>query len=222
MTPPDVPRFKFPKIWHLPWSDGFDSRSDRVFSLQQILDFFSGREVVVTEKMDGENCSMYSNFIHARSVDGRDHPSRSWVKRLHSRIRLGIPEGWRVCGENLAAKHSIFYDTLPSPFLAFAVYDESNRCLGWDEMAARAEALGIPTVPVLFRGGYDERLVRDCQIGRSSFGSAEQEGYVVRLVSDIGWDQHEHSFAKYVRRCHVQTDEHWMEEKMVWNGFPKV
>jgi len=39
-----------------------------------------GREVVVTEKMDGENTTMYCDNIHARSIDGRHHPSRDWVK----------------------------------------------------------------------------------------------------------------------------------------------
>ena len=35
-----------------------------------------GKQVIVTEKMDGENTSMYRHRIHARSIDSLPHPSR--------------------------------------------------------------------------------------------------------------------------------------------------
>src|SRR3546814_8478297 len=75
---------------------------------------FEGKRVIVTEKMDGENTTLYRDYIHARSVDGRSHPSRDWVKQFRSGIAADIPEDWRVCGENLFAKHSIHYTALRS------------------------------------------------------------------------------------------------------------
>ena len=58
--------YKYPRTFHLPWSPGVAS-DDKVI---ESLDAFVGREVVVTEKMDGENSSLYSNgHIHARSMD---------------------------------------------------------------------------------------------------------------------------------------------------------
>ena len=105
---------KFPKISHLPWSEGVDERTDRVFSQVDVAENFQGREVVVTEKMDGENTSMYGDYIHARSLNSRNHPSRNWVKNLHAGIAHEIPDGWRVCGENVYAEHSIHYRGLPS------------------------------------------------------------------------------------------------------------
>lgn len=36
--------------------------------------------VVITEKMDGENTTLYRDGLHARSLDSRHHPSRNWVK----------------------------------------------------------------------------------------------------------------------------------------------
>lgn len=72
---------------------------------------FIGREIVVTEKMDGENTTVYKDgYVHARSVDVTSKPWQSW---LHSRVCIAckaLPDGWRVCGENLYAKHSISYD----------------------------------------------------------------------------------------------------------------
>jgi RNA ligase len=94
---------KYPRTYHLPWSEGIQD-DDRTL---ESLDAFAGRRVVVTEKMDGENTSLYRDHLHARSLDGRHHPSRNWVKQFWSRLRADIPEGWRICGENLYARHSI-------------------------------------------------------------------------------------------------------------------
>ena len=101
---------KYPRSPHLPWSEGGTSDDAYLFD----TDHFAGKEVVITEKMDGENTSMYRDGIHARSIDGRHHPSRDWVKALHGKICLEIPEGWRLCGENLYARHSIAYEELES------------------------------------------------------------------------------------------------------------
>lgn len=105
-------RYKYPRTLHLPWSESVQSDDKMVSSCQH----FEGKEVVVTEKMDGENTSIYCDGIHARSLDSRHHPSRSWVKGLQARIGWQIPEGWRLCGENVYAVHSIRYDDLESYF----------------------------------------------------------------------------------------------------------
>ncbi|MBT4140719.1 MAG: RNA ligase family protein [Candidatus Latescibacteria bacterium] len=119
---------KYPRTPHLPWSQG-QSRDDQVLSTTQ---HFEGKEVIVTEKMDGENTTMYHDHIHARSTTSSPHPSRDWVKKLWSQIQFNIPKGLRVCGENVFAKHSIHYRALPSYFLVFAIFEE-NVCLSWKE-----------------------------------------------------------------------------------------
>ena len=88
-----------------------------------------GREVVVTEKLDGENTTMYTDYIHARSLDSHHHPSRDWVKQLHGEIGYKIPVGWRVCGENMYARHSIVYYDLTTYFYGFSIWDETNTAL---------------------------------------------------------------------------------------------
>ena len=87
---------------------------------------FGGQEVIVSEKIDGENSNIHPNYFHARSIDGRNHISRTWIKNLHSKICYNIPEGWRICGENTYAKHSIYYSKLPSYFLVFAIFNEKT------------------------------------------------------------------------------------------------
>ena len=208
---------KFPKILHLPWSEGVDERTDRVLSPARVEENFAGQEVVVTEKLDGENTTMYRDFMHARSIGGRSHPSRNWVKNLHARIAHEIPEGWRVCGENMYAAHSIHYVNLPSFFIVFAVYNGRNICIPWEETCECAQLLGLPVVPLLCRGTYDEARVRACHTGRSAYAGSGQEGYVMRRAGEISWSAHAGSFGKFVRKGHVQTSHGWMHRRIGLN-----
>jgi hypothetical protein len=208
---------KFPKISHLLWSDGADEQTDRVFTPDELRASFDGQEIVVTEKLDGENTSMYSDYIHARSLNSRNHPSRNWVKNLHAKIAHNIPDGWRVCGENLYAKHSIQYRNLPSYFLVFAIYNEKNECLSWDETVEFARLLELDAVPVLYRGVYDEGRIKACFTGQSAFTGSQQEGYVIRLASAIPWRRHRFSLGKFVRASHMQTVHGWMHRAVVVN-----
>jgi len=150
-------------------------------------------------------------------VSSRHHPSRSWVKNLHAQIRLEIPDGWRIVGENVYAKHSIHYTGLPSYFFVFAVFDEHGVSLPWGETVDCATGLGLSKVPVLRRGKFDCSWIRDFDEGRSQFGDSEREGYVVRRWGSISPHEHHISVAKYVRAGHVQTDEHWMRQQIVPN-----
>ena len=89
---------------------------------------FEGREVVVTEKRDGENTSLYRNgIIHARSLDGRNHPWQDVIKAKWAKVCYLLPEGWRVVGENLRAEHSIRYETLSDWLEVFALFDQYNN-----------------------------------------------------------------------------------------------
>lgn len=205
---------KYPRTPHLPWSPG--ASKDDVYLLDP-GPVFAGKEVVATEKMDGENTSMYRDHIHARSLDSLHHPSRTWVKSIHGTIAQNIPEGWRVCGENMYAQHSIKYDSLKSYFLVFSVWDDTNTCLSWQDTEEWADLLGLLTVPVLYRGPWDEQAIRNLYNPSTDVGT--KEGYVVRVASSFDYSDFGKSVAKYVRRGHVQTDEHWMLKEVVPNGI---
>jgi hypothetical protein len=207
---------KYPRSLNLPFS-GHISTDDKMLDK---TDYFIGKQVVVTEKMDGENTTMYFDHLHARSLDSRHHDSRNWVKQLHGEIASDIPSGFRLCGENLYAKHSIFYDKLPSFFLLFSVWNDLNECLSWKETLDWADLVGVKTVPVLYEGIWDEAAIRKCWTGVSQFG-AEQEGYVVRTADRFHFNDFALNLAKYVRKNHIQTDEHWMTSEIVPNKIYK-
>lgn len=204
---------KYPRTYHCPWSPG-GTRDDRVLGS---MDHFVGRKVVVTEKMDGENTTIYRNHTHARSTSSSSHPSRNWVKALQGRLSHSIPEGWRICGENLFARHSIAYRRLSSYFLCFSIWNEENICLDWDSTVEWCQLLEIEHVPVIWTGIYDEKAIRSAWSPQN--GEEESEGYVIRLFDSFAYEDFEESVAKYVRAGHVQTDTHWMFDKIVPNGL---
>lgn len=210
---------KYPRTYHLPWSPGTTS-DDRILPN---VKHFEGLEIVVTDKLDGENTSMYSDHIHARSLDSNHHPSRTWVKVLHGQIGHQIPPGWRICGENVYALHSIPYTKLEGYFYVFGIYDDKNQCLSWDETVEYAAMLDLPVVPVLYRGPWDEEKVKACWTGNSTASPGDQqEGYVVRVADSFSYGAQDEGLfskftAKYVRRGHVQTDQHWMQQEVVPN-----
>jgi hypothetical protein len=201
---------KYPRTPHLPWSPG--AIEDDVLLSDSFM--FEGQEVVVTEKLDGENTSLYSDHIHARSLDSRQHPSRDWVKAFHGSIAHLIPDGWRLCGENMYARHSISYNKLKSYFYLFSIWNEENVCLSFEETKEWAELLGLELPPVLYQGIWDEEKIRDIKLDL-----ATQEGYVVRTIEGFAYEDFQKHVAKWVRKGHVQTDQHWMHAEVIPNGL---
>jgi hypothetical protein len=197
-----IDHVKYPRTPHLPWSESADE-DDIIIDT---MDSFHGREVVVTEKMDGEGTTMYHDLCHARSIDSPYHESRSWVLNLWGKIRHRLDDNQRICGENMFWVHSVVYTSLPSYFLMFSFW-EDNICLSWDETCEIAKALDLYMVPVLYRGLYDEKIIK------SLYGDEMRdrvEGYVVRPTDSFQRIDFQSNVAKFVRKNHIQTDQHWM------------
>ena len=57
---------KYPRTYHLHYSEKKSNNDDKVHINDS---HFNGKEVIVTVKMDGENTSIYNDFIHARSLN---------------------------------------------------------------------------------------------------------------------------------------------------------
>lgn len=229
-------RVKYPRTYHLPWSPGMKDDDRQIVDLGAMFD---GKEVVVTEKMDGENTTMYRDYIHARSLEYASHSSRDRVKAMWANIAHDIPEGWRICGENLYAEHSIHYRELESYFYVFGVWNEKNVCLSWNETKEWAALLGFPTVPELARGVwgghpskavpwrvFDRQWIEDCWKLRTEpdmhEDEQETEGYVVRRADEFHYKDFRGSVAKYVRANHVQhKDGHWINRRVIPNALKK-
>jgi len=203
---------KYQRTPHLQWSPGVQSDDIRIINLNN----FIGKRVLVGEKMDGENTTLYSNYIHARSIDSRNHVSRNWVKRWHQTFAHEIPDLWRICGENLYAEHSIAYKNLQSYFYGFSIWNDENKCLSWDKTREWFELLDIPYPRIIYDGIWDEALIREISVDTEII-----EGYVVRLADSFTYEDFNRSIAKWVRKGHVQTNKHWAHQQIKINGLEK-
>lgn len=193
-------KYKYPRTFHLPFSPSKTSDDKTLSSTEH----FSNKNVSVSLKMDGENTTLYPNYLHARSINEPKHPSQDWIKSFHSQIKYSIPENFRICGENLFAKHSIEYTKLPSFFMAFSVWHKEN-CLSVEDTKKFLKNLNIEMTPVIYEGIWDEKkILKAFQPYKDT-----HEGFVVRLSDSFLYSDFKSSVAKYVRENHVQTDVHW-------------
>lgn len=216
---------KYPRTFHLPWSPNVtdDDRmlpNDRIFYeyADALMASKKPHQVVVTLKMDGENTTWYRDYMHARSLEYEPHPSRDRVKAMWAERCYDIPDGWRLCGENLYALHSVLYDDLPSYFMVFSLWNDKNECMPWAETEEWAALLGLPTVPVIYRGSYSEEAVE------AAFAPHRErhEGYVVRLANRFHYRDFQLSVGKWVRKGHLQTHGGWMRQQLTPNQLART
>lgn len=207
-----VNKIKYPRTYHLPYSP---SKTDDDKTLAFDSHFSEMNEVVVTIKMDGENTTVYNDgSIHARSLDGYGKPWQKIVKGIIQYWCYNIPDGWRVCGENLQARHSIKYvfNSREEMFQCFGIYNEKNECLSWDDTMKFCKENGIEMVHQIYRGPYNkEKILEEFNKFANDMGIIGQdvEGFVVRNVESFPYEAFNKNVGKYVRANHVQTDEHW-------------
>jgi len=205
---------KYPRSFHLPWSAGGTNDDKRMSDVSALL----GTEIVITEKCDGSNLTYARQGVFARSHSGPpSHPSFDWAKATHGRVLHQLSDGVSVFCEYCYAIHSIEYGALPDYSLVFGVRDDASKTWwDWDTVVAQAADLDLPTVPVLFRGSVAnerelERLTMALAGEPSSFGGS-REGVVVRVAGAFEDAVFSRSLAKWVRKGHVTTDEHWLHQ----------
>ncbi len=198
---------KYGRTYHFPFSPGTTSDDKIQNDWEEILK----HELVLTEKLDGENTCLKSTGVYARSHIG---PTRNpWARNMWpiwERVGHDL-KTLEVFGENLYGVHSIEYDHLEHYFYIFAVRDE-GKWLSWEEVEFYAALLDLPVVPVLGQGKYTEAelissINEQMECG-SSFGG-DCEGLVVRTSEGFEEEEFRNHVLKYVRKNHVKTDEHW-------------
>ena len=197
---------KYPRTYHLPWSEGATADDKIIKDISHLI----GKTVVITEKLDGENTSLYCNKTHARSMDSAHHPSRSFIKRRWSELSYKIPVHFQVVVENMYAKHSIFYNKLTDFMYGICIIENEKIVLSWEDTLTSLNQIGIKPVPTLHYGTLTKEVVVALMNSdfRSAFGK-ELEGYVIRPTDWFNVDDYKQNVLKYVRKDHVQTDIHW-------------
>lgn len=197
---------KYNRTFHTLWSKGIGSDDKYATDLSIIED----EEVYISEKMDGECTTMYPYYgkygIHARSIDSKKYWYHEWCRALQISLVEKI-HGYRLCGENLNAIHSIEYKNLVSYFYLFSIWNqETNICLSLDEMLEFNKDLGLAMPKILYRGKWDAALFEKMF---NEMDTETMEGYVIRVTRSFHYDDFSKCVVKAVRENHVQTDEHW-------------
>lgn len=208
---------KYPRTRHLMYSPGVGS-DDKILKDHS---YFEGKEVVLLEKMDGENTSVYSDYMHARSLDSANHESRNWVKNFIQTFMYDIPDDMRLCAENVYAKHSIHYDELETYLYGFSVW-KNDTCLSWKDSVEWMELWGVTPVRVLYDGIYDEKLIRKIL---ESLDTTKIEGGVLRVAGEFKYSEFNKALAKFVRANHIATSDanhHWRFKQIIPNKLKEA
>ncbi len=138
---------KYARSLHARISLGTTS-DDRFMPKGYLSAFATLPELVVTEKLDGQN-----NCLSKHGVFARSHAALSqlpWDRPLQERWQRikGDLGDLELFGENMFGLHSIGYRGLESYFYLFAVR-ERGRWLSWEEVELTAAMFDFPTVPVI-------------------------------------------------------------------------
>lgn len=200
---------KYPRTLHAPWSPCVHD-DDKTHSSMHA---FVGKRVVVTEKIDGGNTTLYNGDVYARSVTMP--ASDGWfamVKKHHAWKTYGVEK--RFIGEDIYGVHSIEYDAVAQEdtFQLFAVVQD-RMFLDWDTVCRLANEYSMCLAPVVFDGVIEtveelKQIMLDVLKKPSALGG-ECEGSVVRVAEAFHEDAFSECVAKIVRPDHVQTDQHW-------------
>ncbi|AXV17420.1 hypothetical protein CYG48_13315 [Neorhizobium sp. SOG26] len=200
---------KYGRTYHLQISPGASSDDKIMPSLEGLM----VSDLVVTEKMDGENTTIHAGGTYARSPDSGYHRSRDWMKAFAAGVSPQLGREERVVGENLYARHSIAYDNLPSYFMGFA-WIVGDEIQAWDLTLARLNELGITPVPTLYRGPFRPGLLEELAV---SIDPLSQEGYVARVATSFREAEMPFRMGKFVRADHVRSAQHWRSAALIPN-----
>lgn len=206
---------KYPSTPHWPTSLGLgggDSYSQHYKNL--ILS-----PIVITEKLDGGNTSLYNGNVYARSISTPSNDGwMALVKKYHAWKTL-VYKNIQFYGEDLSAKHSIGYEiNKEQTFHLFSVRKNDIFC-SWEEVEEWARVLDVPTVPVIKKGIFTEKEINNIimeSIGTPSFFGPNKEGFVIRLQNEFNICDLNKNVCKWVRKNHVQSDKHW-SRNWSWN-----
>jgi hypothetical protein len=175
---------KYGRTLHAGFSLG--TTSDDRFMPEGYVKIFSEMEdLILTEKLDGQNDSINRKGVFARShVSFSNHP---WDKPIWNRWELIKNDlgNLELFGENMYATHSIGYKNLESYYYIFAIR-EGKRWLSWEEVKFYAALLDFPTVP--------EIPLKDRSL-KSFFqkGQSEEEALYNWITYNLGMSWHEYT-----------------------------
>ena len=208
-----------PYIW-----DGQKRRQEKQLS-QEETERLLTKELLVQEKIDGTNIGICFDeeemilFQHRgdyiRTEEKEYQKLRQWCNRHREDLETILGTRKILFGEWMLQKHTIFYDRLPSYFLAFDLFDrEENKFVSQESLALSLKETSIYLLPLLYKGTMASLSDLQNLLGKSHFGSESMEGVYLRIDSGE-WNEER---AKYVLPSfHQSIKKHWKKQERVLN-----
>jgi len=169
---------------------GRGSRDDVALDAAAVQAFLL-REVVVEEKLDGANVSLWledgvvacglRSGVDAMDRAGQLGPLRAWVAQHDGPLRQALAEYEAIYAEWLLVSHSVGYDRLPSYLVVLDLWLADGFATPHQRNEVCAAA-GLPVPPEVWRGVPGSAAAVEKLLGPSTFGPGPMEGLVVRTV----------------------------------------
>lgn len=218
--------FRFPHTPHLAWLGEGSPRDDKVMTKEEAESFLA-HTVVLEEKVDGANLGISvssdgevrlqnrGQYLH-RPFNGQFARLNGWLAIHEDALFEALGESLILFGEWVAAVHSLEYLGLPDYFLAFDVYDRTEKKF-WS--TARRDALvarlGLQHIHEIGIGRYPLSAIESLLASTTSaYRGGPCEGIYLRR-EDERWIS---ARAKLVHPDFVQSiGEHWRSRSLRWN-----
>ncbi len=183
---------KIPKAAHLIGSHA--AKRDQKLDVFQ-TDGFLAERLVYQEKLDGFNVSIAFDAAGNLSIKhlgkplvagGRAFAIKKWAKSKEAMLLNYLGDGFALLGEWMRERQDVFYDNLPSPFIACDVYDKQNDAyLCAERLDQLCSVTDIQTVPTIMTGVFGIGDVVRWATAASSFGREQREGVYVRFEDEF-------------------------------------
>jgi ATP-dependent RNA circularization protein (DNA/RNA ligase family) len=164
--------------------------------------------LIITEKYDGSNVGITnvngniyaitrSGYLAETSPYKQHHYFAEWVKKQKDRFNF-IKEGERITGEWLMQVHSLKYEILNEPFIAFDYFNEKNERLNYKDFGLLM--LSKFNIPRIIFVGHNSFSIEKAMSELNTFcdyrfKTEKPEGLVYRIERKGKFD----FAAKYVR-----------------------
>lgn len=125
----------YPRTRHIKGSNFQKGDHDlKAISIDEIV----GKNLIIEEKMDGAQAGisfedgklMLQSRGHYLTGGPRERQFgllKQWATSITTELYCALSERYVMFGENMFAKHTVFYDNLPHYFMEFDVYDKETK-----------------------------------------------------------------------------------------------
>ncbi len=191
--------YKYPRTYHIEGSG--IQRGDEDLAVIPLREF-TGRYLVVEEKMDGANCVISfdasgqmllqsrGHYLIGGPREKQFHLFKTWASRYTMELWEALTDRYVMYGEWLYAKHTVFYTDLPHYFLEFDLLDKtSGEFLSTERRrASLAQVPFVVSVKVLHEGMVQTRQALMALLGHSHFISNDHLARLRVLCQEKGLD----------------------------------